>query len=325
MTDAAIIGENVEIIAANGGTTTTPFSWGAAIAGAIAAIAVGFLVISLGSGIGLSLSSPYSSGPSLATLTIAGAIWVIMAHAFGFAVGGYMAARLREPAHDGLIDETRFRDGAQGFVAWAIGVVAMGAIAGLTAMFTAGATAHVASGAAAGTGAAMSNPQNSSTVADTTGYFVDMLFRPGAGNQPPVTSATPGATVGAAPSAGAGAIGSAQQRVDADTRAEVTRIVARGVSQGGLSADDRGYLAQLVSQRTGLPSDEAQRRVIEVETKAKETAKEAAAKAAKAGSYFSFWMFMALLFGAAAATLAGMLGGELRDRDSFGRRAAAMG
>ena len=37
------------------------------------------------------------------------------------------------------------------------------------------------------------------------------------------------------------------------------------------------------------------------------------AEARKAAAYLSFWSFMALLFGAAAATLAGMLGGELRD------------
>jgi hypothetical protein len=33
----------------------------------------------------------------------------------------------------------------------------------------------------------------------------------------------------------------------------------------------------------------------------------------KAVAYLSFWSFMALLFGAVAATLAGILGGELRD------------
>jgi hypothetical protein len=63
--------------------------------------------------------------------------------------------------------------------------------------------------------------------------------------------------------------------------------------------------------------------VTEVEAKAKDTARDVADKAAKAGSYFSFWMFMALLFGAAAATLGGLVGGEQRDNDSFGRRAAA--
>jgi hypothetical protein len=118
-------------------------------------------------------------------------------------------------------------------------------------------------------------------------------------------------------------VASAQPRIDAESRAEVTRIVARGVAQGGLTDPDRSYLAQLVSQRTGLAPDEAQRRVTEVEAKAKDTAKDVADKAAKAGSYFSFWMFMALLFGAAAATLGGLVGGELRDNDSFGRRAAA--
>src|SRR5262249_24259194 len=98
-----------------------------------------------------------------------------------------------------------------------------------------------------------------------------------------------------------------------------------GISQGGISDQDRTYLAQLVSQRTGIGQDEAQRRVSDVENKAKETAKDTADKAAKAGAYLSFWMFMALLFGATAATLAGIEGGSLRDRDSFGRRAAAVG
>jgi hypothetical protein len=40
---------------------------------------------------------------------------------------------------------------------------------------------------------------------------------------------------------------------------------------------------------------------------------EARDAARKAAAYASFWSFMALLFGAAAATLAGILGGELRD------------
>src|SRR2546427_8876617 len=207
-----------------------------------------------------------------------------------------------------------------------MGTVAMVATVGILAVYPAGTTAQVPVGAAAGTGAAMSNPQNQASVADATGYFVDMLFRPAssatAGTAPAATSAAPSsATVGAAP---AGAVSSAQQRLDADTRAEVTRIVARGIAGGGLKDEDRTYLAQVVAQRTGLPPDEAQRRVTEVETKAKETVKEAADKAAKAGAYFSFWTFMALLIGAAAATLAGIVGGELRDADTFGRRAAAI-
>lgn len=41
-------------------------------------------------------------------------------------------------------------------------------------------------------------------------------------------------------------------------------------------------------------------------------------EARKAAAYLSFWSFLALLFGAIAATLAGILGGELRDTN-FGR------
>jgi hypothetical protein len=37
--------------------------------------------------------------------------------------------------------------------------------------------------------------------------------------------------------------------------------------------------------------------------------------ARQAAAYLSFWSFMALLFGAVAATLGGILGGELRDED----------
>jgi hypothetical protein len=241
-----------------------------------------------------------------------------MAHAFAFATGGYLAARLRSPANDGIVDETRFRDAAQGFVAWALAVVAMVAVAGLTALFAAGSASVVAAGTAAGTGAAMSNPENANSASDATGYFVDMLFRPGP-NAPAQTSPAPATTPGAAP----GTPGSGQS-VNAESRAEATRIVARGVAQGGLSNEDRAYLAQVVSQRTGLPPDQAQQRVTDVENKAKQNAKDAADKAAKAGSYFSFWLFMALLFGAAAATLGGIVGGDLRDKDNFGRRAGAI-
>jgi hypothetical protein len=51
--------------------------------------------------------------------------------------------------------------------------------------------------------------------------------------------------------------------------------------------------------------------VTEIETKAKDVAD----KAAKSGAYVAFWTFMSLLFGAVAATLAGMLGGQLRDAE----------
>jgi len=75
----------------------------------LTAIAVAFIVILLGSGIGLAVASPYGSGPSATTLTIAGAIWLVFAQAVGYAVGGYVAGRVRNYLVAGP-DEARFRD-----------------------------------------------------------------------------------------------------------------------------------------------------------------------------------------------------------------------
>lgn len=300
MTDTAII----EVPAAE--TGGTPFSWSAAIAGAFAATAVTLIIVALGSGIGLSFASPYGSGPSATSLTIAAAVWLVMAQTMGFATGGYLAGRLRSPALDGVPGETTFRDAAQGLMVWAIGVVAMAALVGLTGFFAMGATAHVATGAAAGRNVSASAP---------TEYLVDLMFRPNpkaaaAAGQTPTTTTSDMATVGAASSR-------PQQPLDAETRAEVNRILARSAIQTRLDENDRDYLAQVVSVRTGLPPDEAQKRVADAEHKARD----AVDKTAKAGALFSFWTFMSLLFGGTAATLAGMLGGQLRDAE--GRIAAS--
>src|SRR5437016_14098392 len=145
MTDTAIVGVAP-------GEARSPLSWSAAIAGALAATAVTFIIVALGSGIGLSFASPYG-GPSLTSMTIAAAVWLVMAETMGFATGGYLAGRLRSPAYDGVVGETTFRDAAQGLVVWALGVVAMAAVTGGLALFGAGAGAHIAAAAVSGPGA----------------------------------------------------------------------------------------------------------------------------------------------------------------------------
>jgi hypothetical protein len=280
----------------------TPFSWSAAIAGAVAATAVTFIVAALGTGIGLPFTSPYRSGISATGLTVAAAVWLVMAQAIGFATGGYLAGRLRSPAYDGVIGERTFRDAAQGFMVWAIGVVAMASIAGALGLYAASTTAQVAAGLAAN---ASSRDQSSTASNAVTDYYADALLRP-APNAPATAGGQP-ATVGVA-AAGA-------QPGSAEARAEVARIINHRIQQRRLDDTDRAYLAQLVATRTGLPPDEAQRRVTETETKAREALKNATDNAAKTGAYLAFWTFMALLFGAVAATLAGMVGGQLRDAE----------
>jgi len=80
------------------------------------------------------------------------------------------------------------------------------------------------------------------------------------------------------------------------------------VATNGLAPDDRTYLAQIVSARTGMSMDDAQKRVDDVVNRTRANVTQAADAARKAGAYLSFWTFMSLLFGAACATLGGMLG-----------------
>jgi hypothetical protein len=98
----------------------------------------------------------------------------------------------------------------------------------------------------------------------------------------------------------------------------VVRIFASGLRDGSLSEEDRAYLGRLVAARTGLSPEEGTRRVNEVIAQANQTAKAAADKAAKAASYFSLWTFIALLFGAMAALVGAIVGGNQRD-ENLGR------
>ncbi len=55
MDDTAIVGENVEVIQATGDSRAA-ISWSCAIAGALGATAINFILIALGSGIGLAIT-----------------------------------------------------------------------------------------------------------------------------------------------------------------------------------------------------------------------------------------------------------------------------
>jgi hypothetical protein len=186
---------------------------------------------------------------------------------------------------------------------WAIGVVAMASLAGLLGLFAAGAATQVTAGAAAGLSAARG--QAMASTSGTSDYFIDLMLRPGP------STATAAGQRPASDTVGIAAAG-AQPGMSNEMRAEMSRILARSVAQGRLDDSDRAYMAQMVADRTGLSQEEAQRRVSEVEAKAPD----AADTAAKAGAYFSFWTFMALLFGGAAATLGGIVGGQLRDAET---------
>jgi hypothetical protein len=291
MSNTAIVGGDVEVVQTAG--PRTAFTWSVVIAGALAAWAVTFIFISLGSGIGLTVTSPYS-GPGAGTMGIAGAIWLLFSETVAFTAGGYLAGRLRVRDHIPG-PETKFRDAAHGFMVWVVGASLMGLAVLVGGAFAAKTAADVAGSATGAAISAAANSDNNNNSEGVTGYYVDRLFR---GN-----SGTPGAA----------ASGGQQQSLTAEQRAEAMRIVTTSIRNGSVSDADKDYLARLIAARTGIPQDEAVRRVDDVQTQAAQAVRDAADKARTAAAYLAFWSFMALLFGAVAATLAGMLGGELRD------------
>src|SRR6187549_3337373 len=98
--------------------------WGAITAGALGAVGITFVLISLGPALGHVTVSPWSpSGSAPAALGIAAGIWLIVTQWLASGLGGYLAGRLREKWVGIRTDEVLFRDTAHGFLAWALATI----------------------------------------------------------------------------------------------------------------------------------------------------------------------------------------------------------
>lgn len=325
MDDTTIVGDSVAVVSAPAGGwggAWSGISWSAAIAGAITAIAVSFIVIALGSGIGMAVVSPYSySSPSATTMTVIGAVWLVFAQAVGYAVGGYVAGRARRVPTAMHTDEVKFRDGANGLVVWAIGVF----VTAIVLVAAANKVENAAGNAAIGTLAVGTAGTSAVGQGPSVNYFTDTLLRSNPQNQANTganagASATGNATGGPAAATGApssatgnGSPGQTSAQPNNQQRGQINRLLVMSLGPNGISNDDRTYLAQLVAAQTGMSQNDAQQRVNTVLDQMKQDATRAADTARKAAAYVSFWTFMSLLFGAVCATLGGILGGDLRD------------
>ena len=168
--------------------------------------------------------------------------------------------------------EVHFRDTAYGFLAWAAASV-LGAV-----LLASPATSLIGGTLAGATQAAATQ------ISPMSGY-VDSLLRP---NNP---SAGP-------------------QSNPSETRDEMTRLFASSFRNGSdLETSDRADAAKVVSAWTGLSQADAEKRVIDVVSKAK-TDLEAARKAAMETA---IWLTLSLFIGAFSAALAAWEGGGLRD------------
>ena len=102
----------------------------------------------------------------------------------------------------------------------------------------------------------------------------------------------------------------------ADLAAPIARAFAANANNPQLDARDRAALASLVSQRTGLPQADAEKRVDEAfaELKAAEQkARDAADKARKAALIAGFLAAATMAIGCAAACAGAALGAHHRD------------
>jgi hypothetical protein len=299
-------------LAESGETSASAVSWSPVFAGAIVAAAATLVLLLMGSGLGLTMVSPWSNkGVGPGTFAASTAIWLIIVQWLSSTLGGYLTGRLRKRWAGVHAHEVFFRDTAHGLLMWALATIlvagVLSSVASTLITEGAGATTSLATEAARDPAQFVSD-RATNEPALSADYYADLMFRQPAER---TLSAKP-ATV--------------SQNV-IDPRPEASRILKTDLASGSVSSADRSYLAQLVSMRTGRTAADAQQRVDDVITQIdqarakvreainqeKVRAKEIADAARKAGVTTSLLAVLSLLIGAFVASAAAALGGRERD------------
>lgn len=339
---------NDRIVSTGGASTAaiaekSAVSWAAIFAGALAAGILSLLLFMLGIGLGLSSISVWSGkGADGETIGWVAVAWLVFTQLASAGVGGYIAGRLRTKWQGIHTDEVYFRDTAHGFLSWALAtilmVALMGSVAGAALMGTVKTAGAVASGAAQVVGGAVSAVTGAvegtasaavtgivGVAADKAGkqsqstdfsYWISGLLRKGSPSEQQKQEMKDGAQDAT----------NTVQSAASDAR-EISIIFSHSLQAGSLSEDDAKYLSQLITQRTGMNSDEAQQKVQktfeqvqqqvekakQVAKDAEEKAKHAAELARKATAYSMLWMFVVLLIGAFIGSVSATFGGRQRD------------
>jgi hypothetical protein len=269
------------------------------------AAALSFVLLTFGTAIGLSATSPWpGSGLSAKVIASLAVFWTMAQQIGAVMVGGYIAGRMRSRWYE-TGHEAEFRDGLHGALVWGVGVL----ISALLVFATAGAATRMGADLASKAAGSMASGT------DAMDTVLDTMLRQ--------TSTAPGAPA-ASPAGGSAAPGTpARQRaaVNDETRAEISRVLASSVASGSITPENRTYLAQLVAQRTGIPQQEAERRV----DNAVNAARAAADKARRAAILTGFVTAAGLIISLGAGWWAAMRGGQHRDtsvpaRFTFGER-----
>ena len=147
-------------------------SWASVIAGAFVTAALALILLTLGTGLNLSMTPPtvtrdFKVGPG----TI---VWLITIQIIASAMGGYLAGRLRTKWSAIHTDEVYFRDTAHGFLVWAVALV-------VTVSFLASSASSILAGSFMRSNAGLWRPLASEVPAEfnlePNAYFIDSLFR----------------------------------------------------------------------------------------------------------------------------------------------------
>lgn len=272
--------------------------WPAILSGA--AIAAGTMVVFTGftAAIGLgSISAEPGEGLGTFAAILVG-LFAFLSTLASYALGGYVAGRMRTPVTGIGAEETRARDGVHGLTVWAIGTL-VGALltisvvsSGVRAAGSAAATAVEAGGAAMG-GALQGAGQLAGGVVGGVGQLAGGVVS-GAGQ------AAGGALQGAGQAAGSDTVQDMlpeglqqnpldyisdrllrrQQAVTSATsdeaiRSEIAGIIGTVLRTGELPQEDRDYLVRAVASRTQLSPEEVETRVDQAVTEAQNLRAEA--------------------------------------------------
>lgn len=313
--------ETARPLPVGGVNSASAVSWGAIFAGAAAAASLALMLLMLGAGLGLTSISPWENhGLAAGTVGIVAIAWLTFTQIVASGMGGYLAGRLRTKWVDTHTNEIYFRDTAHGFLTWAVALLVSAVLLTTTVSSLIGGSAKAIGSVAGGaTATAMSNAGDESSVLSKSSmeYFTRSLFR---------STASAPADNGGLPANTSGNDAMAMNqpvppKAESPAQlAEVTGIFANSIYTGALPQEDLTYVAQLVSQNTGISQQEAEQRVQAVYDKAqanlkeaKNKAQQAADAARKATSYVTLWSFISLLIGAFVASLCATYGGRQRD------------
>ena len=244
--------------------------WAAIFAGAIAAAALAFVLHSFAIAIGLSIASTAPTWrDGSAVLWALSGLYLLLAAIASYGFGGYLAGAMRTTG--GLtLEQTEVRDGAHGLFVWALATL----LTALIAIVGTGVASRLA------VPSAQSGPSASIGGENIIAFDIDRLFR--ADKLPPDVE---------------------------ERRSEAARILLTVGGHDGMRADDRAHLVRIVSNTTGLPQADAEKRVVEVAASARENIR----RARQSSVILAFMAGASALVGAAVAWFAAGLGGRHRD------------